>query len=122
MKWFANIDHPQSRKAYRADMRFVGIRRPEEFRLVTRAHFSAWRRNLEQRGLSTPTIRRELSALSPLFSRLCDSNTAHPQSGPGCEAFEVGNGGSKTPAIGDGRSSPHFFFTGFGATSFASLK
>ena len=78
LEWFANIDNPRTRKAYRIDvadfMAFVGIQRPEEFRIVTRAHFIAWRRSLEERGLSTPTIRRKLSALSSLFSHLCDSN------------------------------------------------
>ncbi len=59
LEWFANIDNPRTRRAYRIDvasfMAFVGIQRPEEFRIVTRAHFIAWRRDLEGRGISAPT-------------------------------------------------------------------
>ena len=108
MEWFANIDNPRTRKAYRADvtdfMRFVGIERPEEFRIVTRAHFIAWRQSLEGRGLSTPTIRRKLSALSSLFSHLCDSNTVthNPVLGVKRPRSETTEG--KTPAIGDGQA------------------
>ena len=50
LEWFANIDNPRTRRAYRIDvadfMAFVSIQRPEEFRIVTRAHFIAWRRDL----------------------------------------------------------------------------
>jgi hypothetical protein len=37
-------------------MAFVGIARPEEFRIVTRAHIIAWRKDLERRQLSATTI------------------------------------------------------------------
>jgi hypothetical protein len=40
-EWFANLDNPRTRRAYRIDihdfMGFVGIGRPVEFRTVTRA-------------------------------------------------------------------------------------
>ena len=65
-EWFANIDNPRTRRAYRIDihefMGFVGIGRPEEFRTVTRAHVLAWRKDLEGRELSGTTIRRKLAA------------------------------------------------------------
>ena len=39
IEWFANIDNPQTRRAYENDLRgfmkFVGIDRPEDFRTVT---------------------------------------------------------------------------------------
>ena len=61
LEWFANIDNPRTRRAYRIDvadfMAFVGIQRPEEFRIVTRAHFIAWRRDPEGRGLYTHSLR-----------------------------------------------------------------
>jgi integrase/recombinase XerD len=109
MEWFANINNPRTRKPYRMDvtdfMRFVGIQRPEEFRIVTRAHFIAWRQCLEGRELSTPTIRRKLSALSSLFSQLCDSNTVthNPVLGVKRPRSETTEG--KTPAIGDGHGN-----------------
>ncbi|MBE7156978.1 MAG: tyrosine-type recombinase/integrase [Rhodospirillales bacterium] len=108
LEWFANIDNPRTRRAYRIDvadfMRFVGIQRPEEFRIVTRAHFIAWRRDLEGRALSAPTIRRKLSALSSLFAHLCDSNavTHNPVLGVKRPRSETAEG--KTPAIGDGQA------------------
>ena len=44
-EWFANLGNENTRRAYRNDvgafMRFVGIKRPGEFRSVTRAHVIA---------------------------------------------------------------------------------
>src|ERR1017187_3413991 len=78
VEWFANIENPNTRRAYQNDlrhfMRFTGIVRPEEFRSVTRAHVIAWRKELEQLALSPASIRRKLSALSALFDFLCDKN------------------------------------------------
>ena len=115
VEWFANIDNERTRRAYRIDvadfMTFVGISRPEEFRIVTRAHVLAWRADLEKRvvaqegsearGLAGSTIRRKLSALSSLFEYLCENNavTHNPVKGvkrPSVESYE-----GKTPAIGD---------------------
>src|SRR5688500_836712 len=77
-EWFANITNPQTRRAYQNDlrdfMRFANVRNPEVFRVVTRAHLIAWRKNLEGRGLSDSTIRRKLSAVSSLFEYLCERN------------------------------------------------
>ena len=38
-------------------MTFVGISRAEDFRIVTRAHVIAWRKQLEEGALSGATIR-----------------------------------------------------------------
>jgi integrase/recombinase XerD len=76
VEWFANIDNPNTRRGYENDvrdfMRFVGILKPEEFRVVTRPHVIAWRKQLEKRELGASTIRRKLSALSSLFQHLCE--------------------------------------------------
>jgi len=53
---------------------FAGIKRPKEFRTVTRAHVIAWRDDLGDRILSGTTIRHRLAALSSLFQYLCDKN------------------------------------------------
>jgi hypothetical protein len=46
LEWFANLDDPRTRRAYRLDVRdftsFAGVERPEEMRRVTRAHRIAW--------------------------------------------------------------------------------
>jgi site-specific recombinase XerD len=105
VEWFANIQNPRTRRAYQNDIHefraFVGIGRPEEFRIVTRAHLLAWRKDLEERNLSGATIRRKLAALSSLFEYLCEVNaiTHNPVKGvkrPKVESYE-----GKTPALGD---------------------
>lgn len=105
MTWFANIDNPQTRRAYQNDlqefMAFTGIVQPEEFRVITRAHVLAWRKDLEGRTLSGATIRRKLAALSSLFEHLCEVNavTGNPVKGVKRPKTESQEG--KTPAIGD---------------------
>ena len=78
VEWFANITNRQTRRAYQNDlhdfMHFAGIRSPEEFRVVTRAHLIAWRKDLEGRAVAGATIRRKLSAVSSLFEYLCEKN------------------------------------------------
>ena len=54
MEWFANLGNKATRRAYETAlkdfMRFTGIERPEEFRIVTRAHVIAWRDKLAGRA------------------------------------------------------------------------
>ncbi|MFT7537449.1 MAG: integrase/recombinase XerD, partial [Hyphomicrobiaceae bacterium] len=73
--WLANIDNPNTRRAYQGDLEafvsFCGIETPAELRLVTRAHIIAWRTELEAHELAPATIRRKLSAVSSLFDHLC---------------------------------------------------
>lgn len=104
-EWFAQIDNPRTRRAYRIDiaefMSIVGIERPEDFRTVSRAHVLLWRKRLEERGVQGSTVRRKLAALSSLFEYLCERNaiSSNPVKGvrrPKVESYE-----GKTPAIGD---------------------
>ena len=44
-------------------MRFTGIMRPEDFRIVTRAHVIAWRDDLVKRELGGNTVRHRLAAI-----------------------------------------------------------
>src|SRR6202142_4288615 len=78
VEWFANLGNRATRRAYETAlkdfMRFTGIARPEEFRIVTRAHVIAWRDELARRALSATTIRHRLSALASLFEYLCEKN------------------------------------------------
>lgn len=104
-EWFANIDNAQTRRAYRGDlaefMAFVGIERPEEFRIVTRSHVIAWRKALEERALSGATIRRKLAALSSLFEYLCEKNAVDFNPVKGAKRPKVESYEGKTPALGD---------------------
>ncbi|SHN12663.1 Site-specific recombinase XerD [Pseudomonas asturiensis] len=106
VEWFANIDNPRTRRAYRNDLQdfcsFVGLAGAEEFRAVNRAHVLAWRAQLEQRGLAGATIRRKLAALASLFDHLLENNAVaggNPVHGVKRPRVESNEG--KTPALGD---------------------
>ena len=108
VEWFANIDNPNTRRAYRNDlqefMEFVGIAAPEEFRLVSRAHVLAWRQDLERRQLAGSTLRRKLAALSSLFEHLCELNAVTTNPVDGVERPKVESYEGKTPALGDAQA------------------
>lgn len=105
LTWFANIDNAQTRRAYQGDlaefMAFTGIDRPEQFRIVTRAHLLAWRRDLEGRALAGATIRRKLAALSSLFDYLCEANVVAGNPVKGVKRPKMMSAEGRTPAIGD---------------------
>ncbi|MGY6164115.1 tyrosine-type recombinase/integrase [Paraburkholderia strydomiana] len=105
VEWFANLDNPRTRRAYRIDLQdfmcFAGITRPDEFRIVTRAHVLAWRKVLEERALSGATIRRKLAALSSLFEYLCEKNAVGTNPVKGAKRPKVESGEGKTSALGD---------------------
>lgn len=68
VEWFANLTNPSTMQAYenavRDCMRFAGISRPEEFRIVTRAHVIRRRQEFTRRGLGGSPIRHRLSSLT----------------------------------------------------------
>lgn len=105
LTWFANIDNPQTRRAYENDVRefmaFAGINDPHAFRQVGRAHVLAWRRDLELRALGGATIRRKLAALSSLFEALCEANAVPGNPVDGVKRPKVASQEGSTPAIGD---------------------
>jgi site-specific recombinase XerD len=105
IEWFANIDNPQTRRAYKNAledfMKFIGIERPDEFREIMRAHIIAWRDDLKYRELSGTTIRHRLAALSSLFEYLCDRNAVTHNPVQGIKRPSVEDYQGKTPAIGD---------------------
>jgi integrase/recombinase XerD len=108
VEWFANIKNENTRKAYRADlsafMKFTGIAAPEEFRVITRSHVIAWRKNLERQDLSPASIRRKLSAVSDLFEYLCESNAVTHNPVKGVARPKDGANEGKTPALSDAQA------------------
>ena len=110
-EWFKNIRNPATKRAYenaiKDFMRFTGIKQPEEFRQVTRAHVIAWRDELGERisaedeSLSGTTIRHRLSALSSLFQYLCDKNAVRHNPVKGVQRPRVESEEGKTPALAD---------------------
>ena len=105
LTWFANIDNPQTRRAYQRDvtefMEFTSVAQPEQFRVVTRAHILVWRKELERRALSSATIRRKLAALSSLFAALCEANAVASNPVMGVKRPKMNSQEGKTPAISD---------------------
>jgi integrase/recombinase XerD len=106
IEWFANITNPQTRRAYQNDlkdfMNFARVSNPEVFRVVTRAHLIAWRKDLERRGSEASTIRRKLSAVSSLFEYLCERNAVVHNPVKGVKRPKVANANEGlTPALSD---------------------
>src|SRR5580700_4255997 len=105
VEWFRNLDNPHTERAYRNAivdfMRFTGIRRPEEFRLVSRAHVIAWRDELIRRHLDRATVRHRLSALASLFEFLCEKNAVTHNPVKGVKRPKAESGEGKRPALGD---------------------
>ena len=105
IEWFNNLSNRGTRRVYkntiRDFMRFTGIVRPEEFRVVTRAHVIAWRDDLERRGLEGPTRRNRLAALSSLFEYLCNENAVTHNPVKGVKRPKAESGEGTTPTIGD---------------------
>lgn len=104
-EWFANIDNPNTRRAYRNDIRdflaFNGLAGTAQLREVTRVHVIAWRTSLVGRGLSDATIRRKLSAVSSLFSFLAENNSVLISPVDGVKRPKVDSLEGKTPALAD---------------------
>jgi integrase/recombinase XerD len=102
-QWFANIDNPQTRRAYQNDLAgficFAGIQTPTEFRQVTRSHILAWRTDLEKQALSGATIRRKLAALASLFEYLCNQNAVTHNPVKGVKRPRVESQVGVTPAL-----------------------
>jgi integrase/recombinase XerD len=105
VEWFANLTNRHTKRVYQnaiSDfMRFTGIARPSEFRIVTRAHCIAWRDDLVRRELGGSTIRHRLSALAALFEYLCEKNAVTHNPVKGVERPKAESGEGKTPALGD---------------------
>jgi len=114
VEWFRNLGNAGTERVYRntiADfMRFTGITRPEEFRIITRAHVIEWRKDLERRRivrgaetrkLAGSTVRRSLAALSSLFEYLCEKNAVTHNPVKGVKRPRAESGEGKTGALGD---------------------
>jgi integrase/recombinase XerD len=76
VEWFKNIRNSSTKRAYENAIKdfvlFTGIKQPEEFRNVTRAHVIAWRDALGDRlggrALIGTTIRHRLARFRRCFS------------------------------------------------------
>ncbi len=105
IEWFAKLTNANTRRAYRQDiadfMAFAGLRQPEQFRHVTRAHVIAWHNRLVSQGLANDTIRHKLAALSSLYAYLCDRNAVLHNPVLGVKRPRSMNREGVTPALGD---------------------
>ncbi len=108
LEWFANLDSPQTRRAYQQAIQdfttFFDITQPDQFRLITRAHVIAWRDHVKRRGLSANTVRHRLAALSSLFDYLCDRNAVTNNPVQGVKRPRADGTTARTPALGDAQA------------------
>src|SRR5688572_3002515 len=74
---------------------------PGEFRLITRVHVIAWRKDSVHRQLAPATIRRKLSALSSLFEHLCERNAVTHNPVKGVKRPKANNNEGTTPVLSD---------------------
>ena len=108
-EWLANVDNPNTRRAYRSDveefMSMLGIRHFDELPLVRRAHVIAWRQMLGGSGLGPATRCRKLSAVSSLFRYLCNANAVHENPVSGVKRPRIENASEgRTPALSDAQA------------------
>jgi site-specific recombinase XerD len=105
LAWFASLTNANTRRAYRQDiedfMAFAGLRQPEQFHAVTRAHVMARRDQLVRQGLANDTIRRKLAALSLLYAYLCDRHAVLHNLVLKVKRPRSMNRAGVTPALGD---------------------
>ena len=103
VEWFANLTNPNTRRAYRSDVRdfmgFLGIAAPVELRKIGRSHVLAWRKTIAH--LAPATVRRKVAAVSSLFDYLCDRNAVLHNPVAGVQRPKEGANQGKTPAISD---------------------
>jgi site-specific recombinase XerD len=63
-------------RAYAVDINdfktFIGIQKPEEYRLVAPKHVADWITHLKKQKLTNETISRKISAVSSLFKYYCE--------------------------------------------------
>ena len=78
---------------------FVGIKKPEEFRLVTKKHILEWIHFLEKKRLSKPTIARKVASISSLFNYFTNANAVRDNPAIGVNRPNVTSNTGKTPAI-----------------------
>jgi integrase/recombinase XerD len=104
-EWVQHLPNVKTRAAYTLDihdfMRFIGIARPEDFRLVTRAHVIAWRDDCTRRALAPATVCRKLSALSSLYQYLCEKNAVPLNPVKGVPRPKANTNEGTTPALSD---------------------
>ena len=108
LEWLANLTNEKTRRAYKIDVSefatYLGLKRPEEFRTVNRAHVIAWRTELETRIMSPASIRRKLSAVSSLFEYLCEKNAVAGNPVDGVKRPMANSNEGTTPALSDAQA------------------
>ena len=110
-EWFANIQNPNTRRAYQNHIREFSrrwkIERPAQLRTVTRAHVIQWRDELtaqERPPQSAATVRAKISALSSLFEYLTDQNAVAHNPVKGVKRPTEGSNEGKTAALSDSQA------------------
>jgi site-specific recombinase XerD len=74
--WLANFVSARTRASYKNSLQafiaFHGMKTAEDLRAITQGHVIAWRDSMIMGGRTEKTIHSKISALSSLFSHLCE--------------------------------------------------
>lgn len=104
-EWLDNIriKSKKTARAYAFDVeefkKFIGIKKPEDYRFVVRKHVIEWIKSLEKKSLSKTTISRKVSAVSSLFIYYCNANAVKDNPVLGVNRPKVSSNVGKTPAL-----------------------
>ena len=93
--WLADFNSRQSKETYGDAIsqfrQFIGIEKPEDFRLVEGKHITAFKSFLLEQGKSHRTVNNRLSALSSLFNHLVDQQLMRYNPVKGIRRLRVNN-------------------------------
>ncbi len=80
---------------------FIGIKKPEDYRKVSRKHVTEWIDHLKKQKLSNETIARKVSAVSSLFKYYCERSALKENPCRNITRPKVESNIGKTDAISD---------------------
>ena len=105
--WIKNAATGPSKTArgYQFDVndfkKFLGIKKPEDYRKVTRKHVTEWIDHLKKQSLTNESIARKISAISSLFKYYCERSALKDNPCKNITRPKVQSNLGKTDAISD---------------------
>ena len=95
----------QTARGYQFDVadfkKFLGIKKPEDYRKVTRKHITEWIDHLKKQSLTNESIARKVSAISSLFKYYCERSALKDNPCKNITRPKVQSNLGKTDAISD---------------------
>lgn len=101
--WLANFTSLRTRQTYANAVReligFLGVETTEQLYEIGQAHIIAWRDQLAAEGASPRTIANRLSAVSSLFTHLCEKQLCARNPTAGVKRPKIASQSVETPAL-----------------------